>query len=654
MAWGQAVTRWAKLAIGPDTSSMPDGELCARFAATRDQAAFELLVWRHAAMVLRTALSVTRDHHLAEDVSQPAFLVLARQVGRLREPNAAAGFLHTTAHRMALRAIRLRQVSPLPPDLPATPTDPDDGTAALLHEEVARLPAAWRSAVLLCFFEGLTHAEAAQRLGKPVGSVAGWLARAKTTLHDRLPAAGLAALASVGRTDASFVEAVTAASLAYAGGTPPASPLVLTLVSGATTAMFLAKLKVATVATVVAFSGVGITAGGYAFVQAQGSGLPGGPPGGASAPPGYSGGGTLPSPTPKAVDHGSEEKSIRRANFQQILRSQKNLKRLSNGLLNHESAMGHFPTDIVAQNTRTPLLSWRVAILPHIGEEKLYAEFKLTEPWDSEHNFKLLSKMPEVLRVGFEPKEASHTYYQVVKAPGAALFPVVAVGGEQPGMAPPGGFGAPPGFPAGGGSGFGPGMGGPGASGLGPVAGGPGMAGRGAGSMGQLTFGTPKMFNVTDGTSNTIGVVECGPAVPWTKPADLDIARLDEPLPKLAWPFENVLNVSFMDGHISTFRKELPEPTLRAMLTAGAGDVFDAKKFVAKVAATTGEEKALVAAAVEEQQKLAEAILAETREYLKLKAADTDLLSIDATNAELNQILAQTKGQNKALREAKK
>src|SRR5262249_29159759 len=43
-----------------------------------------------------------------------------------------------------------------------------------------------------------------------------------------------------------------------------------------------------------------------------------------------------------------------------------------------------------------PLLSWRVAILPYIGQRALYQRFRLNEPWDSKHNKKLLAQMPKV------------------------------------------------------------------------------------------------------------------------------------------------------------------------------------------------------------------------------------------------------------------
>ncbi len=45
-----------------------------------------------------------------------------------------------------------------------------------------------------------------------------------------------------------------------------------------------------------------------------------------------------------------------------------------------------------------PLLSWRVHLLPYLDEDKLYKEFHLDEPWDSDHNKKLIAKMPAVFR----------------------------------------------------------------------------------------------------------------------------------------------------------------------------------------------------------------------------------------------------------------
>ena len=104
------------------------------------------------------------------------------------------------------------------------------------------------------------------------------------------------------------------------------------------------------------------------------------------------------------------------------------------------------------------LLSWRVAILPYIEEEKLYNEFKLDEAWDSAHNKKLLAKMPKLFAGPAGTGKANHTFYKVFVGKGTAFE-----------------------------------------------------------GKGGVT-----MEDFKDGTSNTILVVEGGVDVLWTKPADLD------------------------------------------------------------------------------------------------------------------------------------
>ena len=72
--------RAAPGAGGPD-----DAELLGRFVRRRDEAAFELLVWRHGTMVYNVCRRVLRDAHAAEDAFQATFLVLVRKaasVGR--------------------------------------------------------------------------------------------------------------------------------------------------------------------------------------------------------------------------------------------------------------------------------------------------------------------------------------------------------------------------------------------------------------------------------------------------------------------------------------------------------------------------------------------------------------------------------------------
>ena len=112
-------------AIAADPAGAADADLLLRFAQTRDEAAFELLVWRHAAMVRGVCRAVLRDRHAAEDAAQAAFLVVARKAGTFAGRGAVVGWLYRVARRTAVRLARRRAgaVVPLPhPDrLPAAP-----------------------------------------------------------------------------------------------------------------------------------------------------------------------------------------------------------------------------------------------------------------------------------------------------------------------------------------------------------------------------------------------------------------------------------------------------------------------------------------------------------------------------------------------------
>jgi RNA polymerase sigma factor (sigma-70 family) len=176
-----------------------DADLLDRFARVRDEAAFELLVWRHAGMVLRACHSVLRDRHDAEDACQTAFLALARQARAVGRRGTVAGWLYTVGRRIAARAARQRKDPTTTSDgifdhLPAPPTEPgpDPDAVQLLFDELDRLPDKYRAPILLCFLDGLSHADAARRLGVPTGTVAGRVARAKERLCRRLTGRGVA------------------------------------------------------------------------------------------------------------------------------------------------------------------------------------------------------------------------------------------------------------------------------------------------------------------------------------------------------------------------------------------------------------------------------------------------------------------------------
>jgi RNA polymerase sigma factor (sigma-70 family) len=280
------MTRPSTIVAHLRTGGPTDHELVAKFAAGRDEGAFELLVWRHAGMVLRTCRSVLRDHQAAEDAAQATFLALARQAASVGRRGTVAGWLYRVARRIAARAVDRRSRIPTASTdgldhFPEPTAEPESDLAGRLLDELDRLPDKYRAPVLLCFFDGLSHADAAKRLGWPIGSVAGRLARAKDRLRRRLAAhraAGIGALLATGVATPAFVGATTRAALAFAvkdlGGV---SPAVLQLATREIQSMVATKMQWA---AALVFGGV-LTLGG---VWAGGQAPPGAPP--AKAPPG--------------------------------------------------------------------------------------------------------------------------------------------------------------------------------------------------------------------------------------------------------------------------------------------------------------------------------------------------------------------------------
>ena len=195
-----------------------DGELLDRFRSSRDEAgerAFESLVTRHGPMVLGICRHFLDDPNDAHDAFQAVFLVLARRAGAIRKSDSVGSWLYGVTVRVAARAratairrkVRDRRVLEAasavslaggsPEACPDRSLEHDDG-AKLVHEEVVRLPERYRTPIVLCYFEGLTHDEAAARLSWPVGTVRSRLARARDRLRTRLTRRGLAAPATIG------------------------------------------------------------------------------------------------------------------------------------------------------------------------------------------------------------------------------------------------------------------------------------------------------------------------------------------------------------------------------------------------------------------------------------------------------------------------
>jgi hypothetical protein len=185
-----------------------------------------------------------------------------------------------------------------------------------------------------------------------------------------------------------------------------------------------------------------------------------------------------------------------------------NLKQIALAMHNYHSVYNRFPPAAVYDKDGKPLLSWRVLILPYIEQEKLYKEFHLDEPWDSEHNKKLLAKMPKTFAAPDAEAKPGETHYL-------------------------------------------------------------GFVGKGAFFEGKK--GTT-IADITDGTSNTIMVVEAAKSVPWTKPEDLPFDP-DKELPKVGFR-KGVFQAAFADGSVRAMSPTISKKTLKAAITRNGGEVL--------------------------------------------------------------------------------
>jgi hypothetical protein len=156
------------------------------------------------------------------------------------------------------------------------------------------------------------------------------------------------------------------------------------------------------------------------------------------------------------------------------------------------------PPAVVYGEEGKPLYSWRVLILPYIEQNDLFQEFHLNEPWDSPHNIRLLEKMPATYAPPAGKAWKVPQYHTVCHV----------------------------------------------------------FVGRGAAFEGREGLRFPRDF--TDGTSDTLLVVEAGKPVPWTKPEELAYDP-DGPLPDLRGLFRDGFRAAMGDGSVCFVRRGTSE-----------------------------------------------------------------------------------------------
>jgi hypothetical protein len=189
-----------------------------------------------------------------------------------------------------------------------------------------------------------------------------------------------------------------------------------------------------------------------------------------------------------------------------------NLKQVALAMHIYHDVNRKFPAQASVDKDGKPLLSWRVHVLPYLEQEALYKQFHLDEPWNSEHNKKLIEKMPKIFEDPRVRLEAGKTTI-VVPAGKGTLFP-------------PG-------------------------DGL-------------------------KIQQITDGTSNTIMIVEADAkhAVVWTKPADWDFDPR-EPSAGLFVDLRKQVLAAYADGSVQSLPLPKYEKLLPAMITPQGGEVVE-------------------------------------------------------------------------------
>jgi hypothetical protein len=195
------------------------------------------------------------------------------------------------------------------------------------------------------------------------------------------------------------------------------------------------------------------------------------------------------------------------------------IEKIALAILEYESEHETFPPSAEHRNPNGKSnLSWRVHLLPYLGQQQLYSEFKLDEPWDSEHNGKLLVKMPDIYRSLsnrlVESKNVRPGHTNVVAPVGEATI-----------------FG-----------------------GLKPVA----------------------VRDIVDGTVNTILFVEVKPeyGVPWTAPSDYSFP-INNPIEQLDIGADGKFIAAFADGSVRLLPSTLSKEKLIFMFKINDGNMID-------------------------------------------------------------------------------
>jgi RNA polymerase sigma factor (sigma-70 family) len=239
---------------------LDDMALLQEYATRNSDAAFETLVSRRVHFVYSAAMRQARDPHLAEEITQAVFIILAQKAGKISDKTILTGWLFKTTRFATLAQTRAAfkrkqreqeaqmqsQIEPSAPDLLWEKMSP------LLDEALAQLGEKDRQAVLLRFFENKNFAEVGNRLGTGEDTARKRVSRALEKLRKYFSKRGvvsttaiIAGLVSANSVQAAPVALVTSISAAVITKGAIVSSSTLPLIKGALKLMAWTKAKAA-------------------------------------------------------------------------------------------------------------------------------------------------------------------------------------------------------------------------------------------------------------------------------------------------------------------------------------------------------------------------------------------------------------------------
>jgi uncharacterized protein DUF1559 len=183
------------------------------------------------------------------------------------------------------------------------------------------------------------------------------------------------------------------------------------------------------------------------------------------------------------------------------------VKQISQAMQRYHDDKNEFPPPSMKTRDGKPGLSWRVAILPYLGQEDLYRQFKLDEPWDHPDNLRVASKMPNVFGGG-GGRFAQLTSIKIFVGKGAIFDP------EHPEMR--------------------------------------------------------KKSEMKDGPAKTILLFESMPRVNWISPEDIQFDE-NESLRRPPMAMQQMINVAFADGTVRSMKNNIDSDRLKLWVMPNTG-----------------------------------------------------------------------------------